>query len=190
MRNTVTIGITALAFAASAAAQDGMMQKLHLQMHGNLAQGAELDWAYADYKFSLNNYQQEQLYLQYEKGKLTLSFEGRLNPIHETFGSAPATYVPMRSWYGMVSYRVTNNLTVGSYYDQSWFFLQNRERSDPSNFFKEVTAGARYDVNRFFYAKLEGHYIDGNALGFYPQVNPQGFQKVTRLLAARIGFAF
>ena len=90
----------------------------------------------------------------------------------------------------MASYRATRKLTLGSYYDQEWFFLRNRDRSDPSNHLKDVAINSRVDFNRFFYAKLELHYMDGNANGFYRTVNPEGFQKVTRLVLVRFGFAF
>jgi len=51
-------------------------------------------------------------------------------------------------------------------------------------------ANARYDINRFFYVKLEGHYIDGDLAAFYPGTNRNGLQKITRLGIARVGFVF
>ena len=132
---------------------------------------------------------QEQLYAQYEKGKLTLSAEGRLSPVRSTTGPI-ITDEPVHSWYVMADYRVANKLTLGSYYSHSRLFPPGGNASNPSNYLKDVTASTRYDFNRFLYVKLEGHYIDGNSMGFYQQVNPEGFQRVTRLMLARIGFAF
>jgi hypothetical protein len=49
-----------------------------------------------------DHYQQEQLYSQFEKGKLTLSAELKLDPFFLTIGPTPASYIPIRTWYGMV----------------------------------------------------------------------------------------
>jgi hypothetical protein len=48
----------------------------------------------------------------------------------------------------------------------------------------------RYDYNSYFYAKLEGHFIRGTALNYYPDTNPGGEKTATSLLAAKIGFDF
>jgi len=137
-----------------------------------------------------DRYQEEQLYTQFEKGKITLSAEGKLNPVFLSMGPAPASYIPMRSWYAMASYRATKKLTLGSYYDQTWFFIHNRDRQDPANYLKDVAVSTRFDFDRYFYAKLEGHFMEGNSVGFYQVVNPNGLAKNTGLLLARFGFAF
>ena len=137
-----------------------------------------------------DRYQQELLYAQFERGKVTLSAEWKLNPVFFNLGSAPASYIPIRAWYAMASYRATRKLTVGCYYDQSWFFLANRDRQDPANHLKDVALSSRFDLNRHFYAKLEGHYMDGNSGSFYRVVNPEGLAKNTALLLARFGVAF
>lgn len=133
---------------------------------------------------------QKQIYSQLERGRWNLSFEYRLAPVRTALGPFPATYEGVHSWYTMASYHATNKLTVGSYYDQNRLFPPVGNSNTPNNYLKDVAVNARYDFNRFFYGKLEGHYMDGNSLGFYPQVNPEGYQKVTRLLAARVGFTF
>ena len=133
--------------------------------------------------------EQRQLYAQYEKGKFTLSAEYRASPTRISMGPTPANE-PVHAWYTMASYRVTNKLTVGSYYSDIRLFPAGGNSSNPSNYLEDVTANTRYDVNRFLYVKLEGHYMDGNGLGFYQQVNPNGFERVTRLVLARVGFAF
>lgn len=135
------------------------------------------------------NIQQRQFYSEYEKGKLTLATEWRFTPTRMTLGPI-ASNEPVRSWYAMASYHLTDKLTVGSYHSYNRLFPQGGNGSNPSNYLKDVTANTRYDFNRFFYAKLEAHYMDGNSMGFYQQVNPDGFQRVTRLMMARIGFVF
>ncbi|HEX5228744.1 MAG TPA: hypothetical protein VFW44_13590 [Bryobacteraceae bacterium] len=133
---------------------------------------------------------QKQIYAQFERGKWALSVEGRVSPVRSTVGPTPPIDDGVHSWYAMASYRATSKLTLGSYYDQERFLPPGADNASPANFFKDVAVNTRYDFNRFFYSKLEAHYIDGNTIGFYEQVNPEGFQKVTRLLAARVGFTF
>jgi hypothetical protein len=62
--------------------------------------------------------------------------------------------------------------------------------TDPANYFHEAVVSGRYDINPNFYAKLEGHFIEGNALGFYTFDNPNGFAPKTNLLVAKLGFSF
>ncbi len=137
-----------------------------------------------------DHFQEQQVYSQFEEGKWTLSAEGRLNPTFLSIGPVPASYIPVRFWYGMASYRATEKLTVGTYYNQAWSFSEGRDRQNPNNYAKDVALSSRFDFNRFFYAKLEGHFINGDAEGLYAQVNPNGYAKNTGLLLARVGFAF
>ena len=129
---------------------------------------------------------------QYERGKLTLQAEGRITPIYQNSHTGPGLiYSPMRAWYVLASYRAMKKLTLGTYYDQEWFFLYNRDRQDPTNHLKDVALCTRFDLNRFLYAKVEGHYMDGLGSGFsVTSTNPQGRDRVTHLLVARIGFTF
>ncbi|MGA2118874.1 MAG: hypothetical protein ABSH56_29500 [Bryobacteraceae bacterium] len=113
-----------------------------------------------------SNDQQRKLYSEYEKGKVTLSAEWTSGPDTMALGLA-TIHEPVRSWYTMASYHLTNKLTAGSYYSHERLFPQGGSGSNPANYLQDVTASTRYDFNRFFYAKLEAHYMDGNALGFY-----------------------
>ena len=148
------------------------------------------DSAAGPYPFPIRvRYQLEQVYGQFEKGKLTLSGEWRVNPVWLVLGPVPQRYSPLRAWYAMGSYHATPKLTVGSYYQRSLGFLYGgRDRGDPNNYQNDLAVNGRFDFNRFFYVKLEGHAISGNLFGFYPQDNPAGYRKNTRLLAARVGF--
>jgi hypothetical protein len=51
-------------------------------------------------------------------------------------------------------------------------------------------ASSRYDINSYFYAKIEGHYIDGTGIGYYGFNNPNGLKPKTGVLAAKLGFTF
>jgi hypothetical protein len=48
----------------------------------------------------------------------------------------------------------------------------------------------RYDFNSNFYAKLEGHFVDGYYAGFYGVNNVQGLQNSSNLAVLKIGFTF
>ena len=62
--------------------------------------------------------------------------------------------------------------------------------SDPMNYFHDTVLSARYDINPHFYAKAEGHFMDGSALGFYGLDNLNGLQPKTNLVVAKTGFTF
>ena len=142
------------------------------------------------YPFPINvRYRLEQVYGQFEKGKLTLSGEWRASGVWLALGPVPESYGPGRSWYAMGSYHATSKLTAGAYYQRSsGLYSANADRSDPANYLNDVAVNCRFDFNRFLYLKLEGHDMQGNLSGFYPQNNPNGYQKNTRLLAVRVGF--
>ncbi len=138
-----------------------------------------------------DRYSEQQLFAQYQKGRLVLSAEWRVTPVYTAMGNAPATYSPLRTSYAMASYRITSKLTLGTYYDSYLgFFDQNRLRDDPENYMHDVAVNGRVDANRYLYFKVEGHFIRGNGQGFYAQNNPNGLETNTRLLLARVGFTF
>ena len=134
-------------------------------------------------------YRVKEGYAQYEKGKLVLSGEWRFTPTWVTTGPIANRYTPTRSWHVMADYRLLSKLSVGSYFEDSLSFSNgNRDRNNPLNYQKNTAVNARFDFDRYFYLKVEGHYLQGEAFGLYPQVNPHGYQKDTKLLAARLGF--
>jgi hypothetical protein len=105
-------------------------------------------------------------------------------------GTAPATSASdSRAWFVMAGYRLTDKLQVGSYYTR-YTLAEAGARSDPAEYFHDAVLSARFDINTNFYAKLEGHLIDGNALGFYTLDNPNPLVPKTNLLVAKLGFIF
>src|ERR1700680_1085876 len=158
-------------------------QRVHLSAPGATRGGSPLP---INLKYSIWDF-----YGQYELGKLTLDAEWNIYPTHQYYGPAPDWYAPLRTWYAMASYRLTSKLALGAYYSNLWFYnYGNRDNSDPGNYQKDVVLNSLYDINSHFYFKLEGHYIHGLAGGFYSVVNPNGLEKDTKLLAARVGFTF
>jgi hypothetical protein len=131
--------------------------------------------------------------VEYQHGKLDLAAEGKHEPHYVT----PHGTSPRNAWYVMGSYHVTDKLTAGSYFSRvvgtsfnNTFSWPNYDPSNPEFYSNDTVVSGRYDFNRFFYGKLEGHYIDGELSGFYPGTNPDGLQKITRLVIARVGFTF
>jgi hypothetical protein len=135
-------------------------------------------------------------YAKFERGKFMAAGEYKRNaaafdltlnlPGGGTF-LAPSKY-DLRTWYVMSSYQILKKLRVGGYY--SHYVNGGKDQSLPINFSKEWTISGRYDFNTHFYAKLEEHFINGTAVGYYTSTNPNGLKPKTNALAARIGFTF
>jgi hypothetical protein len=69
------------------------------------------------------------------------------------------------------------------------------DTSLPQNHIYDKVITARVDINRFWNVKVEGHFMNGYGVstypdGFYPQLNPQGFQNNTDALVIKTSFHF
>src|ERR1039458_486920 len=132
-------------------------------------------------------------YAQYEGKKLFLSYEYTKLVQYQTVtitGSAPSTSgINTPSWFAMGGYHLTDKLQAGIYYT-GFLVASAADNSDPANYFHDWAASSRYDINSNFYAKLEGHLINGNAAGFYDFNNPNGLQSKTKEVVAKVGFTF
>jgi hypothetical protein len=126
-------------------------------------------------------------YGKYEKGKFFVGGEYKRFPYSGTLTAGPYTLpeaYDQHSWYVMTSYRVLPKLSLGTYYTRSEDRASNT--SSAGNYFRDLTVSSRYDFNQYFYAKAEGHFINGRGLGFYgPNKDPR-----TNLVALKIGFVF
>lgn len=130
-------------------------------------------------------------YAQFEKGKFYVAGEYKRLPVGVSVTLGPVTFptsIDFRDWYVMTSYRVIQKLQVGAYYTQE--LDKAADTGLPANFFKDWVVSGRYDFNSYFYAKLEGHFINGNALGYYFSTNPNGLKPKSNTLAAKVGFTF
>jgi hypothetical protein len=137
--------------------------------------------------------------LQFQHGKLDLAAEGKHEPHWVANNNVPVLPggSPRNAWYVMGAYHFTPKLTAGSYFSRVWgtsfvetFRWTYYDPTKPEFYSNDTVVNARYDLNRFFYLKLEGHYIDGHLGAFFPATNPNGLQKVTRLAIVRIGATF
>jgi hypothetical protein len=105
-------------------------------------------------------------------------------------GYAPVTQgADVRGWFVMCGYHFNNKFEAGAYYT-ALTTPSAGDNSNPANFYKDWVVSSRYDFNSNFYAKLEGHFMDGNAVGFYPFNNPNRYKPKTALAVFKIGFTF
>jgi len=132
-------------------------------------------------------------YAEYRRGKLFAS--GQYAKLVEydvstETGSAPEIDTSdERAWFVMGGYRITDKLQAGAYYTH-YVDASGNDTSDPGNYFRDWVASGRYDFNSSFYLKVEGHFIDGNGVGFYGFDNPNGLQPRTNATVAKLGFTF
>ena len=127
----------------------------------------------------------------YEKNKVMAAAEyGRL-PVSVTLqftGLAP-TYerIDFQNWYAMASYKLTAKITAGVYDSQQF----NRQAPlGPSRYSKDWTVSGRYDFSQYLYAKAEEHIIDGTAIGYDTDLNPNGLKPNTKLTILKVGVSF
>jgi hypothetical protein len=132
-------------------------------------------------------------YVRYERKKFSAAWE-YMKLVQYTDvaigGEAPSTSLSdTRAWFAMGAYHVTDKLQMGAYYTRS-VVASATDKSDPASYFHDWVLSSRYDINSYFYLKMEGHFIDGNGLGFYGFDNPNGLKPQTKLLVAKVGFSF
>jgi hypothetical protein len=158
------------------------------------------------YETSTRAYWTNQFYGEYAWRRLRMDAEYRryFNKVPYLPGSDIST--DARAWYVAGTFRVQKRLELGAYY--SHYTITNlagglaalvsppqTDTSLPLNHIYDKVVAARFDVNRYVYVKVEGHFIDGYGIGaypdgFYPQQNPLGFKPNTNALVLKTGFHF
>ncbi len=130
-------------------------------------------------------------YAQYDRSKFFLSAQYMTLLQHTevtTDGTLSSSVSNARAWFAMAGYHVNGKLQVGVYRARNT--VPGGDPSDPANRFRDWVVSSRYDINQYFYTKLEGHFMDGAGLGFYGFDNPNGLQPETKLVVAKVGFCF
>jgi hypothetical protein len=131
------------------------------------------------------------IYGKFSRGKVYLAGEYDRIPFNATI-TIGTEVIPFaqdgRSWFAMGSYRLSKKLQAGSYY--SHYVNKAADTTQPANYSKDWVLSGRYDFNSYFYAKIEGHFLHGTALGYYSSTNPNGLTPNSNMLAAKIGFTF
>jgi hypothetical protein len=148
-----------------------------------------------------------QFYGEYSRGNLRVDSEYRRFVHNEiTNNGIVETITDVRGWYVSGSYRINKRLAIGSYYSHysitsvAWGPLaalvpnQTDTRLPANHIYDKVVSG-RVDINKFWNAKMEGHFMNGYGAssfpdGFYPQVNPLGFKPNTIALVLKTSVSF
>ncbi len=149
-----------------------------------------------------------QYYGQYSHGKLQIDSEYRRYFSNDSLYGGIATGVTdVKGWYVAGSYRILKRLQLSSYYSRYTIVAifggelaaigvpNETDTSLPANHIYDKVVCGRVDLNRFWNVKIEGHFMNGYGEseypdGFYPQVNPNGFQTDTNALVVRTGVNF
>jgi hypothetical protein len=151
-----------------------------------------------------------QFYGQYQGRKFQIDSEYRRFVHDEQFTSGGEAVLDaqtdVRGWYVSGTYQVMKRLALGSYYSRytvnsategpyAALFPAQTDSSLPANHIYDKVITARLELKRYWNLKVEGHFMNGFALGsypegFYPQVNTHGFQPETNALVIETGFNF
>jgi hypothetical protein len=99
------------------------------------------------------------------------------------------------AWFASAAYRVTPNLEVGIYHSNLHLDNPDNPNDTASNHIYDEVGTARYDVNRHWAVKAEGHFMDGygdiySSQGFYSQWNPQGLKPKTDMVVLKASYNF
>jgi hypothetical protein len=150
----------------------------------------------------------DQYYGSYSVGKLRLDSEYRRYVREQIiFNGTAEDNVDVRGWYFSGSYQVLKRLELGSYYSHYTItdvvggalitagLPDETDTSLPANHIYDKVITARIDLKKFWYLKIEGHFMNGYGDstypdGFYPQENPQGFKTNTDALVLKTGMYF
>jgi hypothetical protein len=141
-----------------------------------------------------HNNQTIQYYGQYQNSRVRVDAEYRRNWRAQSYVGVRDVSYDGRAWYVSGAFRVAKWLEVGGY--RSQYVADSRKiHSDPANHVHDWVATARFDVNKYWNWKVEGHFMGGyaagnNAHGFYPQTNSAGLKPDTHMLVVRTGFNF
>jgi hypothetical protein len=140
---------------------------------------------------SIAPFNEPNVFALYEKNKVMVAAEyGRL-PLSITlqFTGLPPSYerIDFQNWYAMASYKLTSKLTAGVYDSQQF---NHQAPLGPARYSKDWTISGRYDFSQYLYAKAEEHIIDGTAIGYDTDLNPNGLKPNTKLTILKVGVSF
>jgi hypothetical protein len=147
-----------------------------------------------------------QFYGEYTKGRLRIDSEYRRYWRDQILNGTSESFADVRGWYVSGAYRICKRVQIGSYYSRytianvvtgalSVFYPSATDTNLPTGHEYDKVITGRVDLNRFWYVKVEGHFMNGYGsgpypTGFYSQVNPQGFKPNTNALVVKTGINF
>jgi hypothetical protein len=179
-------------------------------IHGGLANPFEPTGTRLSFYSSTKAGWTNQFYGEYTAGKLRVDAEYRRfyneSSVNITFENPSQVSTDARGWYVGGAYRIGKKLQLGSYYSrytitailggpEAGLFPNQTDTNLPANHVYDKVITDRIDLKKFWNVKVEGHFMNGYGLstypdGFYPQVNPQGFQPNTSALVAKTSVSF
>lgn len=145
----------------------------------------------------LNDWNRDAVFADYQKNAFRFSGEWRREAVATVIPQlgTPGTPIDSRSWFVMGSYRVNKYFEFGSYYSH-YVTDNNLDASLDNNHVSGPAISGRFDINRFWNVKVEGHFMDGYgnptySHGFYARNNPAAaLNPTTNMLVIRTGFNF
>ncbi len=132
------------------------------------------------------------VFAKYEKDKWMVAAEYSRLPASVTI-TVPSLLLAepgrldQKSWYGMVSYKVTDKLTAGIYDTQSF---DHQSALGSGRYLKDWAINGNYNFSQYLYAKVEQHFYDGTLVGYDNTLNPNGLKPSTKLTIFKIGVSF
>lgn len=107
----------------------------------------------------------------------------------------PQRAADLRGFFASITYRLTPWFQVGTY-NSRFYFVANAVPgvlAGAADHVFDQTVTARFDIERHWSLKVEGHFMDGVGSsiadhGFYLFDNPQGLKNKTNLLVIKVGF--
>ena len=142
---------------------------------------------------STNTFQIPFYFGQYEHKRITVDYEYMRLPPHYTFifTNGPTIKVPLdfRNWYGMGSYKVSEKLTMGTYFSSS---INQLGAPGSSRYQKDWAVSGRYDVSSYLYLKAEQHFLNGlgGIADAYSNTNNTIVHPQTKLTILKVGVSF
>ena len=141
------------------------------------------------------------VYGDYRRGPWGFNGEFRheYSPLYVTVSTLPGVFLyngeTNKSWFLSVAYRVSKKLEIGTYHSRFLVDHPDVPSNPDTNHIYDQTVTARFDINRWWNFKVEGHFMDGygdvySAHGFYTRSNPDGLKPKTNLLVLRTGVNF
>lgn len=137
--------------------------------------------------------------VEFTYANLTLAGEYNLWDSGSGAGDSGEFGIDYENWYAQGSYRLNSWFEVGSYYSVHYEDKDNRsgEGYDPdfSAWQKDLALSARFDITSNMIFKLEGHYMDGNALimnmdNLHLVEDPSLVEQNWWMFASKVSFAF
>jgi hypothetical protein len=136
-------------------------------------------------------------YGDYAIGQWHFTGEFRRNkevPETTVYGVTAYSDLSDKGWFLTAAYRFNKTLEFGTY--TSHYYVSQPATPDPAaNHISDEAVTLRFDLTKFWYAKVEAHFMDGygsplTAHGFYSAVNPDGLNPTTNMAVVRTGFSF